>query len=326
MLERQFPLTDGLLAAFGLLIGLAVAPTIACYCGMDPRTLWEAGGATALFIAGFGAARVRHPARPDRDRAGQLLGLGGRAVTDQGAGQGGSQVRSHCPGGDCGIAAQRELAFPQSRRFPVNATDQQTGVRPTIVLVHGAFADASSWNSVIERLQQQGYTVIALANPLRGLAADSAYTASLLNQIDGPVLLAGHSYGGVVITNAATSAPNVVGLVYVAAFAIDEGETLGEADSHSKDSILNTALVQYRYPAGADGETSVELAINPALPREAFAADLPPETHRADGRDPAPHRGDGVQRSLRAARLAEAAVLDGSRHRRQGRRRRRHPV
>jgi pimeloyl-ACP methyl ester carboxylesterase len=78
----------------------------------------------------------------------------------------------------------------------VNATDEQTGVKPTIVLVHGAFADASSWNGVIERLQQQGYTVIATANPLRGLAADSAYTASLLNQIDGPVLLVGHSYAG----------------------------------------------------------------------------------------------------------------------------------
>ena len=91
----------------------------------------------------------------------------------------------------------------------MNATDQrseQTGVKPTIVLVHGAFADASSWNGVIERLQQQGYTVIAPANPLRDVAADSAYTASLLSQIDGPVLLAGHSYGGAVITNSATSA------------------------------------------------------------------------------------------------------------------------
>ena len=107
----------------------------------------------------------------------------------------------------------------------MNATDKQTGVKPTIVLVHGAFADASSWNGVIERLQQQGYTVIALANPLRGLAADSAYTASLLNQIDGPVLLVGHSYAGAVITNAATSIPNVVGLVYIAAFATEEAET-----------------------------------------------------------------------------------------------------
>jgi pimeloyl-ACP methyl ester carboxylesterase len=162
----------------------------------------------------------------------------------------------------------------------VNATDQpprQTDAKPTIVLVHGAFADASSWNGVIGQLQQQGYTVIAPANPLRGVAADSAYTASLLGQIEGPVLLAGHSYGGAVISNAATSVPNVVGLVFVAAFAPDEGETLGDVENNSKDSVLNAALVQYTYPAGPDGQTAVEFAINPALLREAFAADLRPE-------------------------------------------------
>jgi pimeloyl-ACP methyl ester carboxylesterase len=152
-------------------------------------------------------------------------------------------------------------------------------MKPTIVLVHGAFADASSWNGVIERLQQrEGYTVIAPPNPLRGVAADSAYLASLLNQIDGPVLLIGHSYGGAVITNAATSASNVVGLVYVAAFAPDEGENLGDVENGSKDSVLNAALVQYTYPAGHEGETSAEFAINPARIREAFAADLPTET------------------------------------------------
>jgi pimeloyl-ACP methyl ester carboxylesterase len=158
----------------------------------------------------------------------------------------------------------------------VNATDH-TDTRPTIVLVHGAFADASSWNGVIERLQQQGYTVIAPPNPLRGVTADSAYIASLLNQITGPVLLGGHSYGGAVITNAATSAPNVVGLVFVAAFAPDAGETLGEVASGSKDSVLNAALVQYQFPAGPGGQTSVEFAINPAQIREAFAGDLPPQ-------------------------------------------------
>jgi pimeloyl-ACP methyl ester carboxylesterase len=150
-------------------------------------------------------------------------------------------------------------------------------MKPTIVLVHGAFADGSSWNGVIPRLQQQGYTVVAPANPLRGVTADSAYLASLLGQIDGPVLLAGHSYGGAVISNAAASAPNVLGLVFVAAFAPDEGERLGEVTPSSKDSILNTALVQYNYPAGPGGETAVEFGINPALLREAFAADLPEE-------------------------------------------------
>jgi len=154
---------------------------------------------------------------------------------------------------------------------------EQTGIKPTIVLVHGAYADASSWNGVIQRLQQQGYTVIAPANPLRGVTADSAYAASLLNQIDGPVLLAGHSYGGAVITNAASRAPNVVGLVFVAAFAPEEGENLGDVESGSKDSVLGTALVQYTYPAGPDGQTAVEFAIDSAQIREAFAADLPPE-------------------------------------------------
>jgi pimeloyl-ACP methyl ester carboxylesterase len=143
------------------------------------------------------------------------------------------------------------------------------------VLVHGAFADGSSWNGVIERLQQQGYTVIAPANPLRGVTADSAYTASLVGQIDGPVLLAGHSYGGAVISNAATSAPNVVGLVFVAAFAPDEGERLGEVAGESADSILGPAQVQYTYPAGPGGETAVEFGVDPGRLREVFAADLP---------------------------------------------------
>ena len=156
------------------------------------------------------------------------------------------------------------------------STDNIPGA-PTIVLVHGAFADASSWNGVVERLQQQGYTVIAPPNPLRGVTVDSAYIASLLGQIDGPVLLVGHSYGGAVISNAATSAPNVAGLVYVAAFAPDEGETLGDVENGSKDSVLNAALVQYSYPAGPGGQTAVEFGINPALLRDVFAADLPPE-------------------------------------------------
>ncbi|HEY3201585.1 MAG TPA: alpha/beta hydrolase [Actinomycetes bacterium] len=162
----------------------------------------------------------------------------------------------------------------------MNPTDQrtpQTEVRPTIVLVHGAFADASSWNGVIERLQRQGYTVVAPANPLRGVIADSAYIASVISQLDGPVLLAGHSYGGAVITNAATNAPNVVGLVYVAAFAPEEGETLGEVENGSRDSVLNTALLQRQYPTGQNGETAIEFSIDPALFRDAFAADLPAE-------------------------------------------------
>jgi pimeloyl-ACP methyl ester carboxylesterase len=160
----------------------------------------------------------------------------------------------------------------------VSAAAQPAGARgaePTIVLVHGAFADASSWNGVVERLQEQGHTVVAPANPLRGIAADSAYIASVVAQIEGPVLLVGHSYGGAVITNAATNATNVVGLVYVAAFAPDEGERLIDVENGSRDSVLNSALVELTYPTGQGSETAVEFAIDPALFREAFAADLP---------------------------------------------------
>ena len=147
----------------------------------------------------------------------------------------------------------------------------------TVVLVHGAFADASSWNGVIERLQKAGVQVTAPANPLRGIAIDSAYLASFLNQIPGPVLAVGHSYGGAVITNAATQARNVVGLVYIAAFAPEEGERLGEAESTSKDSVLNAALVPLHYPTGQGAQTAVEFAINPSQLHEVFAADLSAE-------------------------------------------------
>jgi pimeloyl-ACP methyl ester carboxylesterase len=143
----------------------------------------------------------------------------------------------------------------------------------TVVLVHGAFADASGWNRVITRLQAKGVPVMAPANPLRGIAADSAYIAAVLEQIEGPVLAVGHSYGGAVITNAATDAKNVVGLVYVAAFAPEEGETLGAAEAGSKDSVLNSALVPRQYPTG-NGGAATEFYIDPAKARDAFAGDL----------------------------------------------------
>ena len=143
----------------------------------------------------------------------------------------------------------------------------------TVVLVHGAFADASSWNGVITRLQSKGVTVTAPANPLRGITADADYIASVFAQIDGPVLAVGHSYGGAVITNAATNAKNVVGLVYVAAFAPEEGEALGDVEAGSKDSVLNSALVPRTYPT-ANGASATEFFIDPAKARDAFAGDL----------------------------------------------------
>jgi pimeloyl-ACP methyl ester carboxylesterase len=146
---------------------------------------------------------------------------------------------------------------------------------PTVVLVHGAFADASGWADVIERLMAARLPVLAIVNPLRGVRADAAYVAGVISQIPGPVLAVGHSYGGAVITNAGSMAGNVVGLVYVAAFAPDEGETLQEIEGRSRDSILGPALRQTDYPAGPGGEVMGELSVDPALFHEAFAADLP---------------------------------------------------
>jgi pimeloyl-ACP methyl ester carboxylesterase len=147
---------------------------------------------------------------------------------------------------------------------------------PTVVLVHGAFADASGWAGVISRLQAEGIPVMAPANPLRTVSGDAAYIASVVNQIPGPVLLVGHSYGGVVISNAAPQAKNVAGLVYVCAFIPDEGESLQALAEQSTDSLLGPALRPAQYPSGTD-EPGVELYIDPASFHEVFCADLPAE-------------------------------------------------
>ncbi|MGX7680261.1 alpha/beta hydrolase [Jatrophihabitans sp. DSM 45814] len=145
----------------------------------------------------------------------------------------------------------------------------------TVALVHGAFADAGSFAAVTELLLAAGVKVQALVNPLRGLAIDSAYVASAISQIPGRVLAVGHSYGGAVITNAATNTDNVVGLVYIAAFAPDENETLGEVEGTSRDSALAPALMPAQYPTGSGSETAVELYVNPTAFFDVFASDLP---------------------------------------------------
>jgi pimeloyl-ACP methyl ester carboxylesterase len=142
----------------------------------------------------------------------------------------------------------------------------------TVLLVHGAFADSSSWSGVIERLMAKGVSVVAAANPLRGISIDSPYVAKLIEQIPGRVLAVGHSYGGAVISNAAADADNVVGLVFVAAFAPDEGERLGDVTAASKDSVLGSALVPQEYPY--NGTTATEFTLDTAKARDAFAADL----------------------------------------------------
>src|SRR4051794_24447537 len=146
----------------------------------------------------------------------------------------------------------------------------------TVVLVHGAFADSSSWDGVIERLQAAGIQVTAAPNPLRGISQDSAYVASFIEQVPGPVLAVGHSYGGAVISNAATELDDVVGLVFVAAFAPGEGERLGEVAAGSRDSVLGTAQVALQYPTPDGGRTATEVVIDPAKVHDAFAAHVPP--------------------------------------------------
>lgn len=146
---------------------------------------------------------------------------------------------------------------------------------PTVVLVHGAFADGASWSGVIRGLQAAGLTAVAVANPLRGIAVDSAYVAAVANTIPGPVLLVGHSYGGAVITNAGVDVPNAVGLVYVAAFAPDAGESLQEIGARFPDVPLFAALRPQTVPVANTSHADVELIIDPAAYPALFAPDLP---------------------------------------------------
>jgi len=150
---------------------------------------------------------------------------------------------------------------------------------PTVVLVHGGFADSSYWVPVIEDLQAHNIPVLAPANPLRGLAHDAAYTASFVDQLEGPVLLVGHSYGGAVITEAGAKSGNVVGLVYVAAFGLDEGEPFKAVWDQFGPTPILTAAGPSDYPLD-DGGTAVELTIAPEKYKEAFASDLSDEEIR----------------------------------------------
>jgi len=149
----------------------------------------------------------------------------------------------------------------------------------TIVLVHGAWADGSSWNGVISRLQADGYTVWAVPNPLRGLSSDAAYVASILNTITSPIILVAHSYGGAVITNAATGNPNVKALVYIDGFAPDEGETgfqllgMPPPPGQSASCVSVDVLKSVPYPGAQNGD--VDLYIKPEVYPSCFANTLP---------------------------------------------------
>ncbi|MDX3383377.1 alpha/beta hydrolase [Streptomyces niveiscabiei] len=147
---------------------------------------------------------------------------------------------------------------------------------PTVVLVHGAFADAASWSGVVAELTARGIPVTAPPNPLRGLASDAAYIASVAAQTEGHVVLVGHSYGGAVIT-VAGAAENVVGLVYVAAYTPEEGESLGGLQGRFPLSPLVRNLRERSYPTG-DGTTATEVTIEAEAFPEIFAADVPTAT------------------------------------------------
>jgi pimeloyl-ACP methyl ester carboxylesterase len=147
---------------------------------------------------------------------------------------------------------------------------------PTVVLVHGAFAESSSWNGVVSRLRAEGVPVLAIANPLRGLAPDASYLRSVIDNIEGPVIVAGHSYGGSVMSEAVEGAANVRALVFVASFALEPGESTGELAGRYPGGQLGTALTSAPYVAGSEGGD--DLYIEQDKFRAVFAADVPDAT------------------------------------------------
>ncbi|MFJ9721404.1 alpha/beta fold hydrolase [Streptomyces sp. NPDC101209] len=169
--------------------------------------------------------------------------------------------------------------------------------KPTIVLVHGAFADASSWNGVVDKLLEHDYPVIAVANPLRGLTTDADYVRQIVTSVEGPVVLVGHSYGGSVISNAAKGLPEVKALVFVAAFLPEEGESAVALSGKFPGSTLGDTLrpVPVTLP---DGRQVMDLYIEQAQFHKQFAADVPEETTAVMA---------AAQRPVADAALAEGA-------------------
>ncbi|MEU8816226.1 alpha/beta hydrolase [Actinoplanes sp. NPDC048796] len=150
-------------------------------------------------------------------------------------------------------------------------------MKPTIVLVHGAFAESASWNEVARRLLTDGYPVIAAPNPLRSLSGDAAVVSSVLATVDGPVVLVGHSYGGAVMSNAAVGHDHVKALVFVAAFAPEAGESIGELSGKFPGGTLGDTLREVPLPDG-----TVDLYIRQDKYHQQFIADVPAERAALD--------------------------------------------
>ena len=172
-----------------------------------------------------------------------------------------------------GAAALPATAAPTTQADTVSAAASKS-VKPTIVFVHGAFADSSGWSVVSTALQVKGYPVIAFSNPLRGPLDDGEYLRQFLSTIPGPVVLVGHSYGGAVITNAATGNPNVKSLVYIAAYALAEGESVQAANAlGGGHTDVIDHLVLRPFPGASGG--NADAYIDPAFFPELFAQDVP---------------------------------------------------
>jgi pimeloyl-ACP methyl ester carboxylesterase len=173
------------------------------------------------------------------------------------------------------LAAVGGIALPASAEpAPAAVSTAKGAPKPTVVLVHGAFADSSGWNVVAPLLQAEGYPVVAFSNPLRGIEYDSQYLEDFLSTISGPVVLVGHSYGGALITNAATGNPNVKSLVYIAAYALAEGESVQAANAlGGGHTDVTDHLVIRPFPGATEGDA--DAYIDPAFFPELFAQDLP---------------------------------------------------
>src|ERR1700712_5381535 len=168
------------------------------------------------------------------------------------------------------------VTAPGAAGNPPLAATHPAWTKPTVVRVHGAWADGSSWAGVTQRLQDIGFTVDVLPNPLRGVDADAKYVANFLSNVPGPVVLVGHSYGGMVITNAATGLPNVKALVYIDAYVPDQGETVTQLTTAKPGAALAVAdpRTVFDIVPFADG-TGADLYVKQALFPGFFAAGVP---------------------------------------------------
>lgn len=158
------------------------------------------------------------------------------------------------------------------------SADPSNGAKPTVVLVHGAWANPSGWDGVAQRLRSDGYPVVTTTNPMRSLSGDTEYVAGVLGGISGPIILVGHSYGGAIITNAAAGNPKVKALVYVAAFAPDKGESIFALAASAPGSQVPLALIP---TLSLDNGLAIDTYLNPLLFRDVFCADVSPETAAA---------------------------------------------